>query len=250
MAISGSTHVRRLAAATLACLLLVAASACGADDAEPAAADASPAAAGSTTAAPDTDVSGDAAGDGPRLVQGGEPGEDAVEVPSDTEAAPNEWNHDDVMFMQMMIPHHGQALVMSDLAPDRAQDRRVLLLAERIAAGQGPEINVMAQWLAERDLEVPRVDDDHMDFDHGAHGHSSMAGMLTESQLDKLADAEGTEFDRLFLEYMIGHHEGALTMADDTAGGGLDILVGEMRDGITSGQSAEIARMQQVLADL
>jgi uncharacterized protein (DUF305 family) len=243
VAFSGTTQARRAASWAVAGLLVLGTSACGADDPPPSA--------GSTAspAAPDAEASPEA-GAGPRLVQGGEPGEEAVEVPADTEAAPNKWNHDDVMFMQMMIPHHGQALEMSAMVPDRSSDRRVRSLAERIAAGQGPEINVMAQWLSERELEVPSADEDHRQYDHGEHGHASMAGMLSEAELEQLADSRGTAFDRLFLESMIGHHEGALQMADDTAAGGLDIIVGEMRDGVTSSQSAEIARMRQLLDEL
>lgn len=189
-------------------------------------------------------------GDGPQLVQGGEPGEEASEVPSDTTVAPQEWSHEDEMFMQMMIPHHAQALEMTELAAEHARDRRVRLLAERIEAAQGPEIAMMAAWLEDRNLRVPRADDAADEFDHGEHGHTEMAGMLTPAQLDKLAAARGTAFDRLFLRYMIGHHEGALEMADETAGGGLDVIAGETRDGVSSSQSAEIARMKQVLADL
>ncbi len=247
MALSGTSTGRlparlpaRLAASAVAGALVLALAGCGGGD------DASDA----EQVAATPSASATAADGEPRLVQGGEPGEDATEVPSDTTMAPNEWSHDDEMFMQMMIPHHAQALEMTDLAAEHATDRRVSLLAERISAAQGPEISMMAAWLEERDLEVPRASDDPMDFDHGEHGHMEMAGMLTQAQLGRLGTARGVEFDRLFLRYMIGHHEGAVQMADETAGGGLDVRVGEARDDISSSQTAEIARMEQLLAEL
>lgn len=186
-----------------------------------------------------------AGGDGPQVVQGGEPGEAAREVPSDTVAPRNEWSQDDATYMSMMIPHHAQALEMTELVPDRAEDPRVVRLAERITASQAPEIQMMAAWLDERDLEVPRADDAH-----AGHGGHTMDGMLTDEQMQQLARTRGAAFDRLFLTSMIRHHEGALDMASETAGGGLDVIVGEHRDGLTSDQSTEVARMQELLADL
>lgn len=240
MALSGPSTGRLAAAAVTGLLVLTLAGCGGTDDGGTEAAEASP-----------TPSASPSASDGePRLVQGGEPGEEATEVPSDTTMAPQEWSHDDEMFMQMMIPHHAQALEMTDLAAEHATDRRVKLLAERISAAQGPEISMMAAWLEDRDLEVPRASDDPLDFDHGQHGHMEMAGMLTQAQLGRLGSARGEEFDRLFLRYMIGHHEGAVQMADETAGGGLDVRVGEARDDISSSQTAEIARMEQLLDQL
>ncbi|WP_051706401.1 DUF305 domain-containing protein [Nocardioides aequoreus] len=239
MALSGPP-TGRLAAAAVTGLLVLTLAGCGGSD------DGGEAAEGSSTPS----ASASAADGEPRLVQGGEPGEQATEVPSDTTMAPNEWSHDDEMFMQMMIPHHAQALEMTELAAEHATDRRVRLLAERISAAQGPEISMMAAWLEERDLEVPRASDDPLEFDHGEHGHMEMTGMLTQAQLGRLGTARGEDFDRLFLRYMIGHHEGAVQMADETAGGGLDVRVGETRDDISSSQSAEIARMEQLLDQL
>ncbi|GAB3991912.1 DUF305 domain-containing protein [Nocardioides marmoraquaticus] len=186
-----------------------------------------------------------AGGGGPQVVQGGEPGEAAREVPSDTVAPRNEWSQDDATYMSMMIPHHAQALEMTELVPDRADDPRVVRLAERITASQAPEIQMMAAWLDERDLDVPRADDAH-----AGHGGHTMDGMLTDEQMQQLAETRGAAFDRLFLTSMIRHHEGALVMASETAGGGLDVIVGEHRDGLTSDQSTEVARMQELLADL
>lgn len=242
MSVSGCTPPRRTPG--LAALALIGAltlSACGGTDT-------GPAAEGSPTASPTASAGSDGS-EGPRVVQGGEPGEDAREVSGDDAVAEDEWSHDDVMFMQMMVPHHAQALRMSELAPDRARDPRVLKLAERIEAGQGPEITMMAGWLDERALEVPSADDP-MALDHGEHGHTSMEGMLSDAEMDALADARGAAFDRLYVTSMIGHHEGALSMADDTAGGGIDARVGELRDDVTASQTAEIARMQDLLDEL
>lgn len=224
----------RLAALAVAGVLGLGVVGCGADEET-----ADPAATAQQEAAPER-------GDGPRLVQGGEPGEAAREVPSDTEAPPNEWSQDDATFMSMMIPHHAQALQMTALVADRARDPRVERLAERISASQAPEIQMMAAWLDQRGLDVPTA----ADVDHADHEGHAMAGMLSPEQMAELADARGTTFDRLFLTSMIQHHEGALEMADDTAGGGLDVIVNEHRDGITSDQSTEVVRMRQLLADL
>ena len=83
-------------------------------------------------------------------------------------------------------------------------------VAARIEAAQAPEILVMAGWLTERSIDVPGVHEDPALYDHAQHGHAGMVGMLTDDQLDDLADADGATFDRLFLEDMIAHHEGAI----------------------------------------
>lgn len=186
-----------------------------------------------------------------RVLQPGEPGEAAreVEEPSDV-VVDDSWNHADVMFMQMMIPHHAQALEMSKLAERRAKDRRVQVLAERIYAAQGPEIRVMSSWLAERDLEVPRAAEDASTHDHAQHGHAGMQGMLTKAQMQRLADSRGQQFDRLFLAGMIKHHQGAVAMVDEIVPDGTDIRVRELADDIAAGQTAEIARLQDVLDTL
>ncbi len=94
--------------------------------------------------------------DGPKVIQPGGPGEPATTVSPDAVDRSDEWNHTDVAFVQMMIPHHGQALEMSELADKYAQDKRVRRLAERIRASQAPEIQAMSAWLEERNMEVPR----------------------------------------------------------------------------------------------
>lgn len=188
--------------------------------------------------------------DEPVVLQGGEPGAPASEVTNGLVAPVNDWTHEDVMFMQMMIPHHAQALEMSRLAPSRAEDPRVRRLAERILAAQGPEIGVMAGWLADRKLEVPRAGEDPSRYDHSEHGHIAMAGMLSPTQFRALRASSGVAFDRLFLSSMIKHHQGAIQMAQQTALGGTDVRVGELRDDVSSSQEAEIDRMQSLLRAL
>jgi uncharacterized protein (DUF305 family) len=117
------------------------------------------------------------------------------------------------MFAQMMIPHHQQAVQMADLATTRASSPVIKELAAQIKGAQQPEIDQMSAWLAE--WGVPVLDGEEAMSDHGDHG---MSGMLTDAELQTLADAQGAEFDRLFAEYMIKHHEGAIEMAEPVVG--------------------------------
>lgn len=160
------------------------------------------------------------------------------------------WDHADLAFLQMMVPHHRQALEMAALAPARAASPAVLALASRIEAAQAPEILLMAGWLRERGVEVPRPGDDPALWDHGAHGHDGMVGMLAPQELAELAGASGEEFDRLFLAGMVRHHEGAVQMARDALGAAIDPRVVELAEDVNAGQAAEVVRMQRLLADL
>lgn len=148
----------------------------------------------------------------------------------------------DVMFAQMMIPHHEQAVVMSDLAPTRAQDPEILALADEIRGAQAPEIELMASWL--REWGVPQMPASEAMAAHGGHG---MSGMLTQAQLDELAAASGSEFDRLFAIYMIEHHEGAIDMARDVLAAGSDPEVAKLAREIIATQEKEILQMQAFL---
>lgn len=180
-------------------------------------------------------------------VQPGRPGEPTSTVVG---AAEQRWNHDDIAFVQMMLPHHRQALEMAALAPDRAEDERVLALAERIAAAQAPEVLVLASLLAERGVDVPEPGEDPRKYDHAEHGHHAMQGMLTTAQLAALAEAQGADFDRLFLERMVDHHAGAVAMAADVRRTGASQRVAELALDVQAGQAAEITRMAQLLRDL
>lgn len=199
---------------------------------------------GDESASPDTSPTPSAGSDAP-VLRPGAPGDPAASDPAAVERDP--WTDGDAAFMQMMIPHHGQALVMSDLAPDRASSPEVLRLAERIRAAQGPEIIAMASWLDGRDLPVPKAAEDASHWDHAAHGHDGMTGMLTPEELDELAAAEGAAFDRLYLEGMIRHHQGAIDMSTDVARSGTDRQVAELSTDIISGQQAEIDIMRGLL---
>jgi uncharacterized protein (DUF305 family) len=194
--------------------------------------------------------SSDAEPDGPKVIQPGAPGEPNTRGDPDPAERSSEWNHTDVAFMQMMIPHHHQALEMSALAEKHARSKAVRTLAERIRGAQAPEIQAMSAWLDERNIEVPRADADPKEFDHSQHGHNAMMGMMTPAQMKELAAARGEKFDRLFLRGMIRHHAGAVDMAEDAARDGTDMIVGEMTADVAATQSAEIVRMEELLAEL
>ena len=151
----------------------------------------------------------------------------------------------DVAFMQGMIAHHRQALEMTALAPGRTTNPTLLSLAQRIEQTQRVEIARMSRWLEARGENAP---DPSEHGDHAGHG-AHMPGMLTPDQMAQLAAAAGDAFDRLFLESMIRHHEGALTMVAElqAAGGGLEPEIYRFAADVDADQRAEIARMQNLL---
>jgi uncharacterized protein (DUF305 family) len=155
----------------------------------------------------------------------------------------------DARFMQHMIAHHAQALVMTALVPTHSSREDMRRLAERMQVSQRDEIAAMQSWLRERGQQVPAVDA-HAGH-HGAGGqHASMAGMATPAELARLAAARGAGFDRLFLELMIRHHEGALTMVAElfgTPGAGQEPLVYAFASEVDADQRMEIARMREML---
>lgn len=154
----------------------------------------------------------------------------------------------DVAFMAGMIHHHGQALDMTALVPARSEDETLRLLAGRIEATQLNEIERMSRWLSARAETVP---DPRAYREHGAHG-AHMPGMLTPDRMERLAAASGETFERLFLEYMIQHHEGALVIVAElqAAGGGLEAEIYRFASDVDADQRAEIARMQSMLTAL
>ncbi|MEV1143180.1 DUF305 domain-containing protein [Micromonospora sp. NPDC049799] len=147
----------------------------------------------------------------------------------------------DVMFAQMMIPHHQQAVEMADLATTRAGDSEVKRLAGQIKAAQGPEIATMSGWLAEWGRPAPSPGAEMPHMDHG------MPGMMSEADMSKLAAASGREFDRQFLTMMIAHHEGAVTMAQTELSEGADPRAKDLAQQIITSQQAEIATMRKIL---
>ncbi len=121
----------------------------------------------------------------------------------------------DVDFMTGMIHHHAQALVMARMAPTHGASAPLEIMAARIINGQKDEIALMQRWLRERDQPVPDPAAGGMDMGgHGGH-HQAAPGMLTPGQLERLDAARGAEWDRLFLTYMIQHHQGAVTMVNE-----------------------------------
>lgn len=147
----------------------------------------------------------------------------------------------DAMFAQMMIPHHQQAVEMSTLAETRASSPKIKALATEIKGAQQPEIDQMTAWLEEWGIPVMPMDEAMSE--HGGHG---MSGMLTDDQMQQLADANGPEFDRLFAEFMILHHEGAIDMAEDVVDS-KDPRVAALAAAIIKTQADEIAHMQGFL---
>jgi uncharacterized protein (DUF305 family) len=157
----------------------------------------------------------------------------------------------DVAFMQGMIAHHAQALTMSALVPARTQRPELLALAERIVVSQQDEIAIMQSWLRERKQTVPEVSDAaHAGHHAPAHSTHDMPGMLTSTQMDSLSAATGVQFERLFLRYMIQHHDGALQMVASllsAPGGARDPQVFQFASDVDTDQRAEIRRMRALL---
>ena len=155
----------------------------------------------------------------------------------------------DIRFMSGMISHHAQAIKMAKWSATHGASPAVVRFSERVVTAQTDEIALMQDWLEDRGLPVPDPADPH-----AAHGaHAGMPGMLTEAQLAELDAAHGEEWDRLFLTYMIQHHEGALTMVDTLFGSygaaqGDDVF--RIATGIAADQTAEIERMQTMLREL
>jgi uncharacterized protein (DUF305 family) len=151
-------------------------------------------------------------------------------------------NDQDVAFAKGMIPHHRQAVAMSDLAAERAGSREVEELAAKIKAAQDPEIAAMSAWLTAWGEEVPADDA------HGAHAHHDMPGMMSREDMDGLAKLSGAAFDAEFLKMMIAHHEGAVTMAEEEKARGAYGPAKKMAEDIIAGQSDEISQMKKLLA--
>ena len=156
------------------------------------------------------------------------------------------FNSADVDFARGMIPHHRQAIEMADLVPSRGASPEVAALARQIAAAQGPEIEAMTSWLRAWDQIVP-VD---AGMDHSSHDMGAMDGMMSADDRERLGGANGATFDRMWVEMMIVHHEGALTMAQREVADGKDPAALALAQSIIESQSAEIAAMRSLLARL
>ena len=163
---------------------------------------------------------------------------DSPVIPADAE-----FNQADVDFAQGMIPHHAQAIEMADMAIAQAESPEVIDLAERIRAAQDPEIEQLTLYLEDWGQDVP---DREMSMSADMDG-MSMDGLMTQDQMDEMAAATGAEFDQMFLDMMIVHHEGAVAMAADEVAEGKFSDAIEMAQAIIDGQSAEIDEMEQFL---
>lgn len=160
----------------------------------------------------------------------------------------------DVQFMQGMIHHHAQAIVMSRWAPTHGASPSVQTLASRIINAQQDEIAIMSTWLQDRRQQVPEPTATGMKMMmDGAEHEMLMPGMLTEEQMKQLDQARGYEFDRLFLTFMIQHHKGAVSMVQDlfaSEGAGQDEMTFKLATDVNVDQTTEIARMERMLVAL
>jgi len=181
------------------------------------------------------------------VVQPGAPGQESRTItPAQSAAAPRH-NAADIKFMQGMIHHHAQALDMTALLATRTNREDMKKLALRIELSQEDEITMMREWLASRGADVPG------EHAHHAPGAPLMPGMLTDEHMARLAAAKGVEFDRLFLEYMIKHHEGALVMVKElfsTSGAGQEAEIFAFASDVDADQLIEIRRMGVMLKEL
>ena len=163
-----------------------------------------------------------------------------------TDLSQVEYTGADIKFMQGMIGHHAQAIEIVALAKTHSGSEDLKKLALRIDLSQEDEIKMMEHWLQARGQEVPGPHAMHM------HGATLMPGMLTAEEMSRLAAAKGPEFDRLFLEGMIKHHGGALTMVQElfnSPGAGQDNVLFDFATDVDNTQSAEIKIMQNMLKE-
>ncbi|MEO9671425.1 MAG: DUF305 domain-containing protein, partial [Marinomonas sp.] len=208
------------------------------------------------------------------IVQPGAPGSDGRVLTAEeaTKLAGTSHSPADVTFMQGMILHHQQAVDMAVLVKDRTNREELVTIAGRIEAGQADEIVFMQNWLKDRGEKAPmagamKMDHaspdhskmDHSKMGHGSHGgqwadlHANMSGMASAEDMAKLATLKGAEFDRLFLNLMIAHHEGAIDMVDDllkSPGSASDPVLFKFTNDVDNDQTKEIEQMNAILAQL
>ena len=188
---------------------------------------------------------------GTRIIQPGAPGEmaQAFDTAELDAIRGLDYSEADVRFMRGMIPHHGQALDMTAMVPARATTDGFRGLALRMQISQRDEIRLMERWLAEREEEVPAA---NLHWMMMSGDMELMPGMLNARQMEQLASATGREFERLFLEFMIMHHEGALTMVQtlfNSSGAGQESLIFKFATDVDADQTIEILRMRRMLEE-
>jgi uncharacterized protein (DUF305 family) len=160
-------------------------------------------------------------------------------------AQPAGFNDADVAFATNMIPHHQQAVEMAALVPDRSTNPQVIKLAADISAAQGPEIETMKVFLVQWQEGSDTNPEGHQG--HGGTDGMGMPGMVDDGTMSRLESLKGAEFDQLWLQSMIAHHEGAIGMANTEIAGGVNVDAKRLAQEIVTAQEAEINQMKQML---
>ncbi|MEQ4301108.1 DUF305 domain-containing protein [Plantactinospora sp. B6F1] len=175
------------------------------------------------------------------VIRPGRPGESAPVLRPDQLTPPPGSGHNaaDIRFATMMVPHHEQALRMAALVPDRAGSTGVIAVADRIRAAQRPEVEVLRGWLRDRGLDSL--------LGGTGHEHPTMHGMQSPRAIATLTATTGTDFDRMFVEMMSAHHQGAIAMAQEVLVHGVDRQLRELARNIAFAQAVEVNRMREVL---
>ncbi len=165
---------------------------------------------------------------------------------------PAAFNAADTAFATDMIPHHQQAVDMSALVPERSTNPEVIALAQQISAAQEPEINTLkvflVQWKGGSDDENGNPTSTMPGMDHSGHG-GGMSGMVDEATMTQLKALKGAEFDKLWLQSMISHHEGAIEMSETELSSGTNADAKQLAQNIIDGQQAELTQMHKMLGD-
>lgn len=159
-------------------------------------------------------------------------------------------NAQDVGFLQMMIPHHEQAVQMAQMVPSRSQNAKILALAAAIKSAQGPEIAQMQSWLTDWGVSVSPSSTADMSGMAGMDSGSSGVpadGMMTADQMAALAKSSGAAFDKMWLQMMIEHHEGAVVMARHELAAGQNAQVKALAQAVIDGQTKEVNEMKLML---
>ena len=190
-----------------------------------------------------------AVGNDAPIVRPGAPGEASRTITTEKATDLSGVRHTpaDVRFMQGMIGHHAQAVEMTELVRARSHRDEMRLLAQRIQLSQADEITMMQRWLQRRGEQAPS------EHAHHAPGATLMPGMLSPEEMNRLTAATGDEFDRLFLELMIKHHDGALTMVMDLFANpraGQESEIFAFASDVDADQRIEIDRMSAMLSEL
>ncbi|MGK8507194.1 DUF305 domain-containing protein [Nocardia asiatica] len=173
--------------------------------------------------------------------QGGTAGTTPGEtMPGTTPQAQPDYNETDVRFLQMMYPHHAQAVQMADMVPSRSQNQQVLDLAAAVKAAQEPEMAQISALLQQFGKPAPTED-------HGMPGMPEMPGMMSPEGMASLQSMSGSDFDRMWLSMMIEHHRGAIEMAQTELANGKNPEARKLAETVISTQQAEIDQMQRML---